>query len=79
MREVCVGDGPTELEQSYSHLFPIQSWRTFMQMIRAQVNPLAGEDHLRELLQQLLIMGEVNIIFNIMTKNWIKAEKSSIF
>lgn len=39
--------------------FPVLSARLFKEMIRSQINPLASEDHFRELLQQLVILGEV--------------------
>ena len=39
--------------------FPVLSARLFKEMIRSQINPLASEGHFRELLQQLVILGEV--------------------
>lgn len=39
--------------------FPVLSWRQFMDMVHIQVNPLAGEEHMRELIHQLQLMGEV--------------------
>lgn len=56
------------LESMVSHLpawcrssqsFPVLSWHQFVEMVHGQVNPLAGEDHMRELIQQLQLMGEV--------------------
>lgn len=42
-----------------SQSFPVLSWPQFIDMVRAQVNPLASEEHLKQLVQQLQIMGEV--------------------
>ncbi|XP_064461428.1 death-associated protein kinase 1-like isoform X2 [Ornithodoros turicata] len=39
--------------------FPVLTWRQFMDMVHIQVNPLAGEEHMRELIHQLQLMGEV--------------------
>ncbi|CAF1956890.1 unnamed protein product [Rotaria magnacalcarata] len=39
--------------------FPIMSWSRFVESIRQEVNPLASDEHMRELVQQLQIMGEV--------------------
>lgn len=39
--------------------FPVLSWRQFMDMVHIQVNPLAGEEHMKELIHQLQLMGEV--------------------
>ncbi len=39
--------------------FPVVPWQHFMAHIREQVNPLAADDHLREVIQQLQLMGEV--------------------
>jgi len=33
----------------------------FVESVRDAVNPLAADDHLREVIQQLQLMGEVNI------------------
>ncbi|XP_075209802.1 death-associated protein kinase 1-like [Lycorma delicatula] len=42
-----------------SSTFPVLSWDAFVDMTRTQVNPLASDGHMRELLSQLLHMGEV--------------------
>lgn len=42
--------------------FPIVSWPHFVEAIRQEVNPLARDEHMRELVQQLQIMGEVSRI-----------------
>jgi len=39
---------------------PVAQWAGFVQLVRINVNPLAGEEHLKELLHQLCYMGEVN-------------------
>ncbi|GAB6027724.1 hypothetical protein CHUAL_001959 [Chamberlinius hualienensis] len=39
--------------------FPVLSWAQFVDLTHRQVNPLAGDDHMRELIQQLQLMGEV--------------------
>ncbi|KAK7866658.1 hypothetical protein R5R35_000274 [Gryllus longicercus] len=38
--------------------FPVLPWPSFVELVHCNVNPLAGEEHLRELLQQLQLMGE---------------------
>lgn len=42
--------------------FPVVSWPAFIEMTRSCVNPLAGEVHCRQLIQQLQLMGEVNVV-----------------
>ncbi|CAL1266138.1 unnamed protein product [Larinioides sclopetarius] len=39
--------------------FPVMSWKEFIDLVHSEVNPLAGEEHMKELIQQLQIMGEV--------------------
>jgi len=39
--------------------FPIMSWSRFIDNIRQEINPLASDEHMRELVQQLQLMGEV--------------------
>eukprot|EP00096_Caligus_rogercresseyi_P009166 TRINITY_DN3065_c0_g1_i1.p1 TRINITY_DN3065_c0_g1~~TRINITY_DN3065_c0_g1_i1.p1 ORF type:complete len:708 (-),score=157.10 TRINITY_DN3065_c0_g1_i1:362-2485(-) len=39
--------------------FPVVSWRDFIGHIREQINPLAAEDHMKEIIQQFQLMGEV--------------------
>ncbi|XP_042240945.1 death-associated protein kinase 1-like isoform X3 [Homarus americanus] len=39
--------------------FPVVSWPQFVDVTHQRVNPLAGEEHLREVVQQLQLMGEV--------------------
>ena len=40
--------------------FPILTWPDLVDMVRAQVNPLVGEEHVQEVVQQLQLMGEVS-------------------
>ena len=35
------------------------AWGQFIEAVRFRINILAGDDHLRELVQQLQLMGEV--------------------
>ncbi|XP_071743996.1 death-associated protein kinase 1 isoform X3 [Lepeophtheirus salmonis] len=39
--------------------FPVVSWRDFISHVREQINPLAAEDHMKEIIQQFQLMGEV--------------------
>ena len=39
--------------------FPVVPWHHFMCHVRDSVNPLAADDHLKEVIQQLQLMGEV--------------------
>ncbi|CAH1798047.1 unnamed protein product [Owenia fusiformis] len=39
--------------------FPVMPWHDFAEQIRSKVNPLASDDHLREIVQNLQLMGEV--------------------
>ncbi|XP_069694753.1 death-associated protein kinase 1-like isoform X2 [Periplaneta americana] len=39
--------------------FPVVPWFTFVDLVHCNVNPLAGEEHMKELIQQLQLMGEV--------------------
>jgi death-associated protein kinase len=41
---------------------PMMAWSRFVECIRQEVNPLATDEHLREVVQQLQLMGEVNIV-----------------
>ena len=43
--------------------FPIMPWSRFVDCIRQEINPLASDDHMRELVQQLQLMGEVSILY----------------
>lgn len=42
-----------------SATFPVVPWFTFVDLVHCNVNPLAGEEHMKELIQQLQLMGEV--------------------
>ena len=42
----------------YDHL-PLMSWCDFMNYVRRECNPLAGESHCKQLIQQLQLQGEV--------------------
>ena len=39
--------------------FPVVTWLQFVEYLHMVVNPLAGEEHLKEVIQQLQLMGEV--------------------
>lgn len=39
--------------------FPIVSWHHFIAHVRTNVNILAADDHMKEVIQQLQLMGEV--------------------
>ena len=43
-------------------VYPVLPWKELAGIIRAQVNPLASEEHLRELIQQLQLQGDVRIV-----------------
>ncbi|KAF4525045.1 hypothetical protein B566_EDAN001959 [Ephemera danica] len=40
--------------------FPVLHWSDLAQLVRIHVNPLASEEHLRELLHQLIFLGEAS-------------------
>ena len=40
--------------------YPVIPWKQFMNNVRDKVNPLAADDHLKEVIQQLQLMGEVS-------------------
>lgn len=48
------------LQKEYEQ-FPVMSRTTFADLLRSHVNILASDDHIKELLQQLHLMGEVSI------------------
>ena len=39
--------------------FPMMPWSRFVELIRQEVNPLATDEHMKDLVQQLQLMGEV--------------------
>ena len=39
--------------------FPVIAWNAFIEHVRVNVNPLAADDHMKEVIQQLQLMGEV--------------------
>ncbi|CAF1223513.1 unnamed protein product [Didymodactylos carnosus] len=39
--------------------FPVMSWSRFVENIRTELNPLASDEHMKELVQQLQLMGEI--------------------
>ena len=39
--------------------FPVIPWNAFIEHVRVNVNPLAADDHMKEVIQQLQLMGEV--------------------
>ena len=38
--------------------YPVMSWKNFVEQIREEINPLASDDHLFELMHQLQLMGK---------------------
>ena len=55
---------PTEFSYSITdtNKYPVITWKQFIEQIRELINPLASDDHLYELMQQLQLMGEVIFI-----------------
>ena len=55
---------PTEFSYSVAdaNKYPVITWKQFIEQIRELINPLASDDHLYELMQQLQLMGEVIFI-----------------
>ena len=41
--------------------FPVVTWSSFVDYVRARVNLLATEEHCRELVHQLAVIGEASI------------------
>ena len=39
---------------------PVVTWAHFVENSRLSINPLAANDHMREIIQQLQLMGEVS-------------------
>ena len=50
----CLPDWAASLQP-----FPVVTWHQFVEYLHTVVNPLAGEEHLKEVIQQLQLMGEV--------------------
>ena len=42
--------------------FPVIPWHHFIDHVRCNVNPLAADDHMKEVIQQLQLMGEVMLL-----------------
>jgi hypothetical protein len=42
------------------HKSPVITWAHFVENTRQKINPLAANDHMREIIQQLQLMGEVS-------------------
>jgi len=40
--------------------FPVVTWPSFVDYIRSHVNLLATEEHIKELMNQLVVIGEVS-------------------
>ena len=57
----CTYQVQQQWRKTYAQL-PMMSWSRFVDCIRQEINPLASDDHMRELVQQLQIMGEVNFV-----------------
>lgn len=39
--------------------FPVITWPDFIQLVRNEINPLTGDAHCRQIVQQLQLIGEV--------------------
>ena len=39
--------------------FPVVTWPSFIEYVRAKVNLLASEEHMKEVMCQLQLLGEV--------------------
>lgn len=50
-----------------SSSFPVLSWQQFIDYVRAKVNPLAGDEHMKHLVKQLQFTGEVSVLLIINT------------
>ena len=57
----CTYQVQQQWRKTYATL-PMMSWSRFVDCIRQEINPLASDEHMRELVQQLQIMGEVNFV-----------------
>jgi len=42
--------------------YPVVSWPSFIEYVRRRVNLLTSEEHLKELMCQLQLIGEVNLL-----------------
>ncbi|XP_053405460.1 death-associated protein kinase 1-like isoform X2 [Mercenaria mercenaria] len=42
-----------------SSSYPVLSWQQFIEFVRSKVNPLVGENHIKHLVEQLQIIGEI--------------------
>ncbi|XP_052792914.1 death-associated protein kinase 1-like isoform X2 [Mya arenaria] len=42
-----------------SSSFPVLSWQQFTEFVRSKVNPLVGENHVKHLIEQLQLVGEI--------------------
>jgi hypothetical protein len=42
--------------------FPVVSWPSFVEYLRSRINTLATEEHIREVVNQLVVVGEVVVI-----------------
>ncbi|KAH9426420.1 Death-associated protein kinase 1 [Dermatophagoides pteronyssinus] len=58
------------LYRKVSPNFPVLSYDQFKNMIRSQINPLSSDDHFKELVQQLEIMGEIVFLKSTNTTNY---------
>lgn len=56
--ERCSAQIQQQWRKTYGN-FPIMPWSRFVDCIRQEMNPLASDEHMRELVQQLQLMGEV--------------------
>ncbi|CAL2028038.1 unnamed protein product [Caenorhabditis brenneri] len=44
--------------------FPVISWPDFIQLVRNEINPLTGDAHCRQIVQQLQLIGEIVYLRN---------------
>jgi len=51
--------------------YPVVSWLSFVEYIRATVNSLASDGHIRELVCQLQLVGEVLMLYMLLQYNTI--------
>ena len=55
--EATVAQLPTWRREN--HIYPVLTWPLFAEAVRSKVNPLASDDHIKLLVEQLQLMGEV--------------------
>ena len=55
-------NGTNPFAINIDHKYPIITWKNFVEQMREVINPLASDEHLYELKQQLQLMGKKQII-----------------